>query len=183
MLFTRWVVRPMMLTKMDTWCEMSSDANPTPKMIPRYLARSPVSILSAIQIMAGSGLRFSGRRARLDRLAESAQREVGDVVGHDVGAQSLHQLAAEQGLADRPILPVVQALPDNAEADEHAPLEWKVGEQLVEDGQEHVHHRPDVLANNFFRGWRRGGPGHLPAHQCHGGFLRHFEHAGDHGAD
>src|SRR5882672_3237023 len=38
--------------KIDTCCVMSSVANVTPKISPRYLLRSPVSIRSAIQVMS-----------------------------------------------------------------------------------------------------------------------------------
>ena len=46
------VVRAKMPTKIDTCWAISTVANITPKTMPRYLARSPVSILNAIQVTA-----------------------------------------------------------------------------------------------------------------------------------
>ena len=45
--------------KIDACCAMSSDANAIPRMIPRYLPRLPVSILSAIQLIASLQCRSS----------------------------------------------------------------------------------------------------------------------------
>src|SRR5262245_10333733 len=53
-------VRVRMPMKIDTCCVIRSVANVTPKMSPRNLLRSPVSILSAIQLIRCPPL-FSGR--------------------------------------------------------------------------------------------------------------------------
>ena len=42
-------IRPQ---KIDACCAIKSDANAMPRMMPRYLPRLPVSILSAIQFIA-----------------------------------------------------------------------------------------------------------------------------------
>jgi hypothetical protein len=52
---TIWLpVRAMMPAKIDICCDISSVAKVTPKMMPRYLLRSPVSIFSATQFMTAT---------------------------------------------------------------------------------------------------------------------------------
>src|SRR5437868_2265391 len=65
--------------KIDACWAISSAAKVTPKTMPKNLARSPVSILSAIQLMRRlHGSRFG--RARIEA-PQRGQGKVGDVVG------------------------------------------------------------------------------------------------------
>src|SRR5215475_11402469 len=79
-------VRVRMPMKIDTCWVMSSVAKVTPKTRPRYLLRSPVSMRSAIQVMAVSSsaksARDDERLARDPRLIRGGQvdRRGGDVL-------------------------------------------------------------------------------------------------------
>src|SRR5262245_2049010 len=90
-------VRLIMPTKMEVCCAMSSTPKATPKIVPRYLARSPVSIFQATHLMAGipsagvdggrgGGGRGSRRRVGGDGRALADRREAvaSDMVGEHV---------------------------------------------------------------------------------------------------
>src|SRR5262245_48599741 len=76
----------MIPKKIEVCCAINSEANATPKMIPKYLFRSPVSIFKAVQFMItklrmlaagpGAGLYLSWRKiqAGVDRLREGFWR-------------------------------------------------------------------------------------------------------------
>src|SRR5437899_931731 len=69
--------------KIDACCAMSSAAKATPAMMPRYLARSPVSIFSAIQFMALNRPELTKYGCRLQH-QHSAQTDEGGS-GYDEG--------------------------------------------------------------------------------------------------
>ena len=51
---TKLYTRDMMPVNTAACCVINSDANVSPRTIPKYLARSPTSILSAIKFMASN---------------------------------------------------------------------------------------------------------------------------------
>src|SRR5688572_14069465 len=83
-------------------------------MMPRYFARSPVSIFSATQVMTTPPL--PGRSQPVD----ARQAEGGDMVGQQVDVELAERIVADQGGDDRPGKAVVQALADDAEPDQRA---------------------------------------------------------------
>src|SRR5262249_19003318 len=113
------VVRAMMPAKIDTCCAISTVAKATPKMMPKDLLRSPVSILSAIQFMARllvlRGV-LRGRECRL--LAQRAQRDRGDMFRDHPRIQLLEHLLADQQRSDGAVAPVKVALADDAEREQ-----------------------------------------------------------------
>src|SRR5262249_42307845 len=86
-------VRFRMPMKIDTCCVIRSVANVTPKMSPRNLLRSPVSILSAIQLIrcplsSREGLAFP-------RCGKQGRGQTGET------CDSISQVHQSQGLATR----------------------------------------------------------------------------------
>src|SRR5579872_1443520 len=71
------VVRSSRPQQIDPCCAISSAAKVTPATIPRYLARSPVNIFSAIQFMVTPSTKH-GRRFQAQHAAQADQRRRDD---------------------------------------------------------------------------------------------------------
>ena len=104
-------IRPQ---KIDACCAINSAAKATPRMMPRYLPRLPVSILSAIQFIA-CALRARWHRLPLRVRIDRRQRKSRHVLGQLVDVVARVLVAVDQIANDRIGNVIEQALADDAE--------------------------------------------------------------------